>query len=156
MKLSSIMIKYPSKTQATIWGLKRNQLNGQQIAHQKQISRAAVSKSLKEANKRVKSLLENAGRMNKIHLNRLSVKLGFARGYNHVFNVRAYITYSPVNGVLVWYEHEGTCEDCEDFAHCRKLLIQEFKERNLKIPDNILRPTKLGEILFQKLEEMFE
>ncbi|MFX0092492.1 MAG: hypothetical protein ACFFBD_12080 [Candidatus Hodarchaeota archaeon] len=147
-------LKYPSETQAKIWRLKRTQITGIQIAKLKKISRASVSKTLKEANERIKTLLDNAARMNKIHLELLSAELGFARGYSHVFKVRAYITYSPINGVNVWYEHEGICEDCEDFTSCRKLLIQEFKERNLSVPTNVLRPTILGEILFQKIERM--
>ena len=155
-KISFLTLKYPSTSQMEIWQLKRTRLTGKQIAQRKQISRAAVSKTLKEANKRVMALLENGARMNKIHLDLLNAKLGFARGYNHVFKVRAYITYSPINVVQVWYEHKGMCENCEDFVHCRKLLLQEYKERDLKVPNNALRPTTLGEILFQELEEMLE
>ncbi|MFX0066365.1 MAG: hypothetical protein ACFFC7_29735 [Candidatus Hermodarchaeota archaeon] len=155
MSVSSYQkLRYPSPTQAVIWQLKRNKLTGKQIAKQKQISLPSVSKTLKEANERVKALLKNAARMNKIHLNLISADLGFARGYSHVFKVRVFITYSPINGVNVWYEHEGVCEDCEDFISCRKVLIQEFKERNLSVPKDVVRPTTLGEILFQKIEEI--
>ncbi|PWI48548.1 hypothetical protein CEE45_05760, partial [Candidatus Heimdallarchaeota archaeon B3_Heim] len=87
-KISFLTLKYPSTSQMEIWQLKRTRLTGKQIAQRKQISRAAVSKTLKEANKRVMALLENGARMNKIHLDLLSAKFGFARGYNHVFKVR--------------------------------------------------------------------
>jgi hypothetical protein len=154
--MSFLSPRYPSTLQMEIWQLKRTKLTGKQIAYRKQISHAAVSKTLKEANKRVISLLENGARMNKIHLNLISAKLGFARGYSHVFKVRAYLTYSPTNGVNVWYEHKGVCENCEDFVNCRKLLLLEYKERDMKVPNNALRPTTLGEILFLELEEMLK
>ncbi|MFW9993268.1 MAG: hypothetical protein ACFFD4_14590 [Candidatus Odinarchaeota archaeon] len=145
-------IRYPSTTQAAIWQLKRAQHTGKQIAEQKQISPASVSKNLKEANTRVLALLKNAAKMNKIHLEVTSARLGFARGYSRVFNVPAYITYSPVNGVNVWYHHEGKCEECDDFTPCRKSLINEFEERNIEVPRDVIRPTFLAEILFKKIE----
>ncbi len=156
MTLTYQNIKYPSATQVVIWQLKRAQHTGKRIAEQKQISPASVSKFLKEANARVLALLKNAAKMNKIHLELNSARFGFARGYSHVFNVPAYITYSPVNGVNVWYHHEGTCEACDDFTPCRKSLIKEFEERNIEVPDDVIRPTFLAEIIFEKIEKMIK
>ena len=72
MSSKFITLKYPTLLQIEIWLLKRNKMSGVQIARTKQISRATVSKTLKKANERVKSLLENAARMNKIHLDILN------------------------------------------------------------------------------------
>ncbi|MHA2328631.1 MAG: hypothetical protein ACXACR_08930, partial [Candidatus Hodarchaeales archaeon] len=104
----------------------------------------------------VKDLLENAARMNKIKLDLLDRELGFARGMSHVFKVKAYITFSPENGLQVWYEHKGDCGGCEEFGYCRQTLLLEFKERNIKVPSPTLQPTDLGEFLFCILEEMVE
>ncbi len=156
MVLGYRSLKYPSPVQIEIWSLRRTQLLGKEIAEKKQISKAAVSKALKGANERILAILENAATMNKIQIEIISEELGFVRGYSCLFNVKAYITYSPINNVQVWYDHKGTCERCEEFVECRRLLLQEFKERKLSIPNPTLRPTELGEVLFKKLEGMID
>lgn len=147
-------VKYPTEKQLEIWKLKRTKLTGKEIAAEKEVTPGFVSKTLTEANQRIRGLLENAAHMNKITLEFLSEELGFARGQSYMFNVRCYITFSPRNGVQVWYEHKGECASCEKYTLCREILLQEFKERNLKIENPSLRPTDLVELLFEKLEEM--
>ncbi|MHA2237439.1 MAG: hypothetical protein ACXACP_04555 [Candidatus Hodarchaeales archaeon] len=131
-------------------------MTGKEIAKQIEVDPGFVSRSLKEANKRVRDLLEEAGRMNKIKLKIINGELGIARGHSHIFNISAHITFSPNNGLQVWYEHKGDCTSCEEFSECRRALLQEFKERNIKIPDTTLRPTDLSDLLFKKIEMMLE
>ena len=146
-------VKYPTETQVEIWALKRNQLSGREIAAKKDVTPGMVSKTLSEANNRIKALLQNAARMNKITIKVISPELGYARGVSHMFDVNAYITYSPDNGVQVWYDHEGRCVQCEKYSFCRESILQEFKERNIKVEDPHLRPTDLVEKLLTILEE---
>ena len=122
------------------------------MAKAQNISPAAVSRTLSDADSRIKVLLENAANMNKIRIDLLSPELGFARGQSLIFKVRVYITYSPVNGLQVWYEHQGACEGCEEYGICRQTIIREFTERGLNVPNPALRPTDLIEVLFKKLE----
>ena len=145
---------YPTKTQVELWFLKRCRHSGKEIAKQKEISPAFVSKALKEANKRITSILQETARTNKIALDLLSSELGFARGHSRMFDLKAYITFSPANGVQVWYDHKGDCANCEEFDECRKNLFQEYKERNITLKKPALRPTDLGEFLFTTLEAM--
>ena len=147
-------IKYPSKTQVEVWFMKRNEIIGAEIAKHKNVTPAFVSKTLKEANKRIKILLEGTAKANKISLDLINEKIGFARGRSHMFELTAYITFSPENGVQVWYDHKGECSSCNEFSRCRKTILLELKERNIKINNPSLRPTDLGEYLFRKLEEM--
>ncbi|MHA2305714.1 MAG: hypothetical protein ACXACU_10000 [Candidatus Hodarchaeales archaeon] len=145
--------KPPTKRQVTIWNMKRNKLKGGEIAKQIKVDPAFVSRSLKETNKRIERLLKDAGKMNKIKLNLTNGELGFARGHSYIFNVPAFITFSPINGLQVWYEHKGECTNCEEFAECRTVLLQEFKERNIQVPEPSLRPTDLSDLLLKKIEE---
>jgi transcriptional regulator len=149
-------VTYPSDKQVMIWKLKRDNYTGREIAKKLKADPGYVSRSLKKANERIKELIKNAARMNKIKLDLLNEALGLARGHSHMFNIRAYITYSPVNGVQVWYDHEGDCMTCEEFAECKAGLIQEFKERNLEIPSPTIQPTDLSELLVKKIEELLE
>ncbi|UCE12223.1 MAG: hypothetical protein JSV04_08450 [Candidatus Heimdallarchaeota archaeon] len=146
-------IRYPTQTQVEIWDLKRNRILGKKIAKQKEISPAFVSKAFVEAKKRIKALLEETARSNKTTLGLIDESIGFAKGYNHTFNVTSYITFSPKNGIQVWYDHEGECVECERYGQCRKIILQEYKERNIKIDNPQLRPTDLGKQLFEILEE---
>jgi hypothetical protein len=146
-------IRYPTKTQVEIWFLKRNKVLGEEIAKQKEVSPSFVSKAFVEAKKRIKSLLEETAKSNKITLSLINESIGFAKGYNHTFNVESYITFSPINGLQVWYDHVGECTVCERYGQCRKIILQEYKERDIKIDNPQLRPTDLGKRLFKILEE---
>ena len=145
-------VKYPTETQIDIWSLKRRQLSGREIAAKRDVTPGMVSKTLSEANNRVKALLQNAAQMNKITLQIISPELGYARGISHMFNVNAYITFSPKNGVQVWYDHQGNCVECDKFAFCREIILQEFKERDIPVENPHLQPTNLVEILLTTLE----
>ena len=150
-------LRYPSDQQLDIWLLKRNKREkGTKIAERKGISTASVSKNLNEANSRIKGLLDNTAKSNKIQLDLISPKLGYARGYSPALKMRIYITYSPVNGIQVWYDHQGECEMCEELNSCRESLIQEFKERNLEVPPETSRPADASALLFKKIEGMLE
>ncbi|MFX0051729.1 MAG: hypothetical protein ACFFAJ_11485 [Candidatus Hodarchaeota archaeon] len=149
-------VKYPTETQIEIWSLKRKQLTGREIAIKRSITPGMVSKTLTEANKRVKALLQNAAYMNKITLDITSPEYGYARGKSHMLGVNGYITYSPKNGVQVWYDHKGDCVQCDKYPQCRESILQEFKERNIKIENPTLRPTDLVEILLTTVERMLE
>jgi hypothetical protein len=114
-------IKYPTNKQLKLWEMKRDQLTQKEIAEKKKITIGFVSKSLSEANSRIEGLLQSTANGNKISLEVLSGELGYARGKSHMFDVMAYITFSPKNGVQVWYEDKGDCMNCEKYAYCREV-----------------------------------
>ncbi|UCE14471.1 MAG: hypothetical protein JSV04_04655 [Candidatus Heimdallarchaeota archaeon] len=150
-------IKYPTDKQLELWQLKRDKLKGKEIAERKKVTTGFVSKTLMDANERIRGLLEHAAHMNKITVEILSEEVGFARGTSAMLGgILCYITFSPKNGVQVWYEHKGDCTNCEKFAMCKDILLQEFKERNVKVDNPSMRPTDLTDLLFKTLEEMVE
>ncbi|MHA2324595.1 MAG: hypothetical protein ACXACB_04275 [Promethearchaeota archaeon] len=144
--------KFPTDTQLEIWMLNRKNFSGRAIAAQKKVTPAFVSQTLKEAGLRIEALLRDSAKANKIKLNYLNTELGFARGQSQMLKVKAFITFSPINGVQVWYKHQGDCAECEVFEECRAALLQEFKERNLPIESPTLAPTHLSEKFFEQLE----
>ena len=150
-------IKYPTNKQLELWQLKRDKLKGKEIAERKKVTTGFVSKTLMDANERIRGLLEHAAHMNKITVEIINEEVGFARGRSAMLGgILCYITFSPKNGVQVWYEHKGECTDCEKYAMCRDILFQEFKERNVKLDNPSMRPTDLTDLLFKTLEEMVE
>jgi len=105
----------------------------EELAKEKKVTPAFVSQTLKEANERIDALLHDAAKANKIKLNYVNTELGFARGKSFVLKMTIFITFSPTNGVQVWYKHQGGCVGCEIYEECRTALLQEFKERKLPI-----------------------
>ena len=146
--------KFPTDTQIEFWVLNRDNYSGREIAKEKKVTPAFVSQTLKEANERIDTLLRDAAKANKIHLNYINKELGFARGKSFILKMTVFITFSPTNGVQVWYKQKGSCVGCEVYDECRTALLQEFKERNLPIDNPTLAPTHLSEILFDYLEKM--
>jgi hypothetical protein len=146
--------KYPTDAQLEIWTLNRNNIQGKEIAKLKNVTQAFVSKTLKLTTKRVEDLLVNAAKTNRITLEIIDPVLGFAKGYHHNVKDIVHLTFSPQNGVQVWYEHHGDCVNCDIFDDCRKMLLTEFKERNLKPKNETLAPTNLADELFVNLEAL--
>ena len=126
-------LKYPSQAQVEIWFLKRNNLSGRKIAQQRDVTPAFVSKTLKEANKRIESLLKSTAKANKITPEIISPELGFIKGKSHMFNCTAYITFSPQNSIQVWYDHKGNCATCEDFSLCKQFYFRSLKSEILRL-----------------------
>lgn len=148
-------LKYPSEKQIEIWNFNREKRTGREIASFKSVTPGFVSKTLKEANQRIKDLIINTAKSNKITLNESDIdeEKGFAKGYSPIFKIPVKITFSPVNGIQLWYEHKGECALCPEFDNCRKTIIQEFKDRNIKIENESLEPTQLSEILLNEIEK---
>ncbi|MHA2299165.1 MAG: hypothetical protein ACXAEU_24730 [Candidatus Hodarchaeales archaeon] len=144
--------KYPTDAQLEIWTLNRNRIQGKEIAKMKNVTPAFVSKTLKLTTKRIEGLLVNAAKTNRITLEIIDPVIGFAKGYNHTLKDISHLTFSPQNGVQVWYEHQGDCVDCDIFEECRLMLLNEFKERNIKPKSETLAPTNLADELFINLE----
>ena len=148
-------LKYPSEKQIEIWNFNREKKSGREIALLKSVTPGFVSKTLKEANERIKDLIINTAKSNKITINESDIneKKGFAKGYSPIFNTPVKITFPPVNGIQLWYEHKGECALCSEFDNCRRTIIQEFKDRNIKIENESLEPTELSEILLNEIEK---
>lgn len=146
--------KFPTDTQIEFWVLNQKNYSGRKIAKERNVTPAFVSQTLKEANERINALLRDAAKANKIKLDYVNKELGFARGKSFLLKMTVFITFSPTNGVQVWYKQEGGCVGCEIYEECRAALLQEFKERNLPIDNPTLAPTHLSEQLFEFLEKI--
>jgi transcriptional regulator len=142
-----------SNKQFKFWKLRRSGLPNINIAQQFKISRQAVSRALITADERIgKTLLEMA-RSNKIKVENINVERGILLGHSIPFNANAIIFVSVKHGLQVWYEHEGKCEECEQYAQCLELLWDFADEMGIKLK-KANDPTKLADELFMKLREL--
>jgi transcriptional regulator len=141
------------KKQLEFWELRRNGLPNINIAQQFKISRQAVSRALITIDERIKETLLEMALLNKIKVENINVERGFLLGHSIPFNANAIIFVSVKHGLQVWYEHEGKCGQCDQYAQCLELLWDFADEMGIKL-EKANNPTKLAEELFIKLREL--
>jgi hypothetical protein len=142
--------RYPTKQQNLIWMKRRLQIPPSVIAKEMDVSRPFVSQAQRIAENRIKKLLLTAAQMNRITIDNISPRFGFAIGYNPASESRTYITYSPEFRVQVWFDHEGECQKCELASECDKILRGLAKEWDLSIPSD-MAPTQVAKALFERI-----
>jgi len=64
------------------------------------------------------------------------------------------IFLSAKHGLQIWYKIEHDCGNCEYYDECKRILLDEFEERGIKLSDEekLLEPNKLAELLFKYLQ----
>lgn len=144
---------YLTSKQRLIWSLKGNGLSEASIARRLKVTRQTIHKALYNANSKVYTALEEAGKLNRINVKTIDSTRGILAGYSPEFKTEALITFSARNGVQVWYRHEGDCKNCDQLQVCKETLLAEAKDRNIPLPENAdsMLPSKLAEILFSKI-----
>jgi hypothetical protein len=142
--------RYPTKQQNLIWMKRRLQIPPSVIAKELDVSRPFVSQAQRIAENRIKKLLLTAAHMNRITIDNISPRYGFAVGYNPASESKTYITYSPEFRVQVWFDHEGECQKCELASECDRILRGLAVEWGLSIP-KYMQPTKVAKTLFERI-----
>jgi len=139
--------------QFAFWRLRRSGLPNIQIADRFRISRQAVSKALLAMDRKVEETLIDMARANRIEVERLNAELGVLFGRSVPFDTAAVVFVSADHGVQVWYEHEGDCGTCSQYARCIELLGGYADELGITL-EKTDDPTRLADELFAKLREM--
>lgn len=136
-----------------IWRLCRKGLSQTKIALNLGVSRQAIHKTRKEANVRVRKALLDAAQINKLDIKKVDSVKGVLVGYSHGFRSRVFLIFTPKNGVQLWYEHKGQCNDCEKRNECITKLLETAKEWEITLQeeDTMLPPTQLAERLFSEV-----
>lgn len=142
-----------NEKQFEFWKLRRARISNSAIATSFGISRQAVSKALLAIDGKIETSLREMARANKISIEIINPQLGVLFGRSVPLGADAIIFVSGRHGLQVWYEHDGDCGACEEYAACIRLLWDYADE--LGIPLNqTADPTKMAEELFSKVKEM--
>jgi hypothetical protein len=143
---------YLTPTQKQIWDLKSTGIAEASVARKLNVTRQTVHKALDIANSKIGQSLQETAKINKIQVLSISASTGVLVGYSPHFKTKTLITFSAKNGVQLWYKHEGDCNQCEQINNCRIAIVAEAKDRNIELADsNSLSPSKLADVLFQKI-----
>jgi len=143
-------LRYPTKKQNLIWLRRRQNDRPSEIAKDLKVSRPFVSMEQKEAESRIKKLIEHTASANRVKIDRLSARYGIAEGYCHAYDAQTYIFYSPKIGVQNWYVHQGHCGTCDLEDQCKETLRTLAEEWEIGIPPN-MSPTELGVYLVETI-----
>ena len=124
-----------------------------QIATSLGISRQAVHKGIHTIETKVYKALTSTAKANKIVITEVDARKGVLKGKSPGLETTVYITFSPANGVQVWFKREGNCERCPFLDDCRRILLEEAKERGISLSEEEKRylPTDLAGNLFRRL-----
>lgn len=144
---------YLTPRQKQIWNLKSKGLIEASIARRLNVTRQTIHKALNVANAKVSQALHETARINKMRVKTVDLSNGILIGYSPEFKTIGMITFSPRNGIQIWYRHEGDCRNCNQLLACRRVLLSEAEERNIQLPKNSdsMLPSRLAEILFSEI-----
>ena len=146
---------YLTPKQRKYWSLRRDGLTQADISRKMDVTRQTVNKVFDAIDSRVSKALLEAAQVNRIEISRLDPKKGFLLGRSPSLGLDVFITFSERNGIQLWYRGESDCPECTVRDDCKKKLIIEAEDRNIKLPENTedLEPSELAEALFKKITE---
>jgi DNA-binding CsgD family transcriptional regulator len=144
---------FVNERQFEFWKLRRARISNTAIATTFGISRQAVSKALLTMDGKIEASLREMARSNKIAIEKINPRLGVLLGRSVPLGVDAIVFVSGSHGLQVWYEHDGDCGACEEYADCIRLLWDYADELGIALAQTA-DPTKMAEELFAKVKEM--
>lgn len=144
---------FTNEKQFEFWKLRRARIPNTTIATNFGISRQAVSKALLTIDGKIETALRAMAKANKIAVEKINPQLGVLLGRFVPLGANAIIFVSGKHSIQVWYEHEGDCGKCEQYAECIELLWDYADELKITL-DRTADPTKMAEELFAKVREM--
>lgn len=147
------MSLFINEKQFEFWKLRRARISNSAIATSFGISRQAVSKALLAIDGKIETSLREMARANKISIEIINPQLGVLFGRSVPLGADAIIFVSGRHGLQVWYEHDGDCGACEEYAACIRLLWNYADELGIALK-RTADPTKMAEELFSKVKEM--
>ncbi|MBS7648174.1 MAG: LuxR C-terminal-related transcriptional regulator [Candidatus Bathyarchaeia archaeon] len=144
---------YLTPRQRQMWSLMRGGLTESEISRELNISRQSVHVMLNAAQSKILQALNEAAEVNRIQVRYLDVKKGILVGHSPEFDHKVVITYSPKNGIRIWYAHDEECKKCEFDKEWVKIILDEAEERGIKLSEGELRlhPSQLAKIIFKKI-----
>lgn len=148
--MKSIHFRFPTKRQEFIWQKRRQEIPPSAIARELEVSRALVSKTQRIAEERIERILLHSASANRINIQHISPRHGFAVGYCSANKSETYIVYSPALGTQVWFSHRGDCSSCSEQSVCEKTIHTLAHEWNLSLAKGI-PATEAAEELFMAI-----
>jgi hypothetical protein len=148
----SFRTAYLTGRETGIWDLRRRNMSQSEIGRRLGISRQAVNKSLNLIDSKVEQAFNEAIEANNFEARSVNLVDGIMEAYSPVHRLPVFVSLSRVNGLKVWYMHEGECGSCKYEGSCRSYLENEAAERGIELSQVEWRlpPTQLAIKVFQR------
>lgn len=144
---------YLTPRQRHLWGLMLGGLTESDISRKEEISRQSVHIILNVAREKISQALREAAEVNRIQVEHMDVMKGILVGESLEFGHKVVVTYSPSNGIRIWYAHDDGCRECKLDKSWIKVILKEAQERQIELSEAELRlpPHKLAKVIFTKI-----
>ena len=152
----SFSTAYLTTRETSIWDLRRRSNTQSEIGRLLGISRQAAHKSLTQIDSKVEQAFRETAKTNNLVIKSINLVDGIMESYSPIHNLPVFVSFSKINGLRVWYMHEGDCPSCGHEAECRTFLEREATERNIWLSnaDQTSPPTQLALKVFNRTEEV--
>ena len=144
---------YLTPRQRHLWSLRLGGLTESGISRKEEISRQSVHIMLNVAREKISQALKEVAEVNRIQIKHMDVTKGILVGESPELGHKVVITYSPSNGIRIWYAHDDDCQECKLDKSWMKVILKEAQERRIELSDAELRlpPHKLAKLVFTKI-----
>ncbi len=144
---------YLTNRQMDIWDMNRRGEPRSAIGERFGFTRQAVYDALKVSTAKVEAALRQTADASSVEVLRVDPKNGILLGTTPVDNSKVIITFSRRHGVQTWHFEEPDWGKCRYTKRCTERLVDEAKERDVKINEEQRRlpPSMLAQIIFSKL-----
>lgn len=143
---------YLTTRETNVWDLRRRRHSQSEIGRLLGTSRQAAHKALNHIDTKVEQAFREAATTNNLEVRSVNLVDGIMGAYSPVHRLPVFVSLSRVNGLKVWYMHEGECGSCAHERGCRSYLEKEAAERGAELSqeDRRLPPTQLALKVFQR------
>ena len=144
---------YLTERQLEIWSLRLRGISKAETGRMLGITRQAVYDAENIMLEKVELALTHSAQSNKIEPQYIDATQGILLGFSHQNQQRVIITFSSRNGVQTWHYQQPNCNMCKMVSNCRKRLVEEALERDIKLSDKEKRlpPSELAQRIFKSL-----
>ena len=148
-------VGYLTPREASIWGLRRQNLTQSDIGRELGVSRQAVHKAYQIIDHKLEKAFMEAAETNNLEIGTVNVVEGVMMAHSPAHDLPVIVSISKVNGLKVWYLYEGNCDTCHLEASCRNMLEAEALERGIRLQslNKWVPPTQLAMEIFGRYRD---
>ena len=148
----SFSTAYLTLRETSVWDLRRKRKSQAEIGRLLGTTRQASHRALDMIDEKIDHAFSEAAASNNLEIRSINLVEGIMEAYSPVHRMPVFVSLSRINGLRVWYMHEGECGTCSEERSCMRYLEAEAAEREIELSseERRLPPTKLAVKLFTR------
>ena len=141
-----------TSSEASFWDLRRRGKGFAGIGRETGVTRQAVYKAMLKADRAMSGAFTDVAGTYRIDLEKVSTRMGMARGYSHTLRSMVVLAYDPDRGITVWYDYAGNCRGCAKRSECMSKILSEAERLGIAPPQEVdkMEPAEVAEEVLRK------